>query len=126
MIERGNADIPCSNGECALVFGRQNPKWVKDALETDGYDVSFGDGVQCPEKAYTPEVEWLLRLGDPREQDFDREAFEEVAPGVGGVVDALEDFEPPKPYKAPERVNRNDPCPCGSGKKYKKCCGRGA
>ncbi|MCJ7543705.1 MAG: SEC-C domain-containing protein [Phycisphaerae bacterium] len=24
------------------------------------------------------------------------------------------------------RVGRNDPCPCGSGKKYKKCCGRGA
>ena len=22
------------------------------------------------------------------------------------------------------RVGRNDPCPCGSGKKYKKCCGR--
>jgi len=21
-----------------------------------------------------------------------------------------------------EKVNRNDPCPCGSGKKYKKCC----
>ena len=25
-----------------------------------------------------------------------------------------------------EKVGRNDPCPCGSGKKYKKCCGRGA
>lgn len=25
-----------------------------------------------------------------------------------------------------ERVGRNDPCPCGSGRKYKKCCGRGA
>ncbi|MGH9649006.1 MAG: SEC-C metal-binding domain-containing protein, partial [Terriglobales bacterium] len=24
------------------------------------------------------------------------------------------------------RVGRNDPCPCGSGKKYKKCCGAGA
>ena len=24
------------------------------------------------------------------------------------------------------KVGRNDPCPCGSGKKYKKCCGRGA
>jgi uncharacterized protein YecA (UPF0149 family) len=24
------------------------------------------------------------------------------------------------------RVGRNDPCPCGSGKKYKKCCGRGS
>lgn len=25
---------------------------------------------------------------------------------------------------AKEKVGRNDPCPCGSGKKYKKCCGR--
>ncbi len=23
------------------------------------------------------------------------------------------------------KVGRNDPCPCGSGKKFKKCCGRG-
>ncbi|MCG2697671.1 SEC-C domain-containing protein [Candidatus Parcubacteria bacterium] len=22
------------------------------------------------------------------------------------------------------KVGRNDPCPCGSGKKYKKCCGK--
>ena len=29
------------------------------------------------------------------------------------------------PYKNKgEKVGRNDPCPCGSGKKYKKCCGR--
>lgn len=27
------------------------------------------------------------------------------------------------PYRRPEpKVGRNDPCPCGSGKKYKKCC----
>jgi len=25
-----------------------------------------------------------------------------------------------------DKVGRNDPCPCGSGKKYKKCCGQGA
>ncbi|MBA7659749.1 Protein translocase subunit SecA [subsurface metagenome] len=25
---------------------------------------------------------------------------------------------------AAKKVGRNDPCPCGSGKKYKKCCGR--
>jgi uncharacterized protein YecA (UPF0149 family) len=24
------------------------------------------------------------------------------------------------------KVGRNDPCPCGSGKKYKKCCGKNA
>ena len=27
------------------------------------------------------------------------------------------------PAKKAEKVGRNDPCPCGSGKKYKKCCG---
>ncbi|MBM3132653.1 MAG: YchJ family protein [Chloroflexi bacterium] len=26
--------------------------------------------------------------------------------------------------RAEPKVGRNDPCPCGSGKKYKKCCGR--
>jgi uncharacterized protein YecA (UPF0149 family) len=29
----------------------------------------------------------------------------------------------PLPYIAPVKVGRNDPCPCGSGKKYKYCCG---
>ncbi|SFP64628.1 YecA family protein [Salibacterium halotolerans] len=28
------------------------------------------------------------------------------------------------PFPAGKRVGRNEPCPCGSGKKYKKCCGR--
>ena len=27
------------------------------------------------------------------------------------------------PIKANKQPDRNDPCPCGSGKKYKKCCG---
>ena len=26
------------------------------------------------------------------------------------------------PYVAPPKVGRNDPCPCGSGKKHKACC----
>ena len=29
-----------------------------------------------------------------------------------------------KPKKADKKVGRNDPCPCGSGKKYKQCCGK--
>jgi preprotein translocase subunit SecA len=28
-----------------------------------------------------------------------------------------------QPIRKAERVGRNDPCPCGSGKKYKHCCG---
>ena len=29
-----------------------------------------------------------------------------------------------RPVRAGKKIGRNDPCPCGSGKKYKKCCGR--
>jgi len=28
------------------------------------------------------------------------------------------------PVRTGPKIGRNDPCPCGSGKKYKKCCGR--
>ena len=34
-----------------------------------------------------------------------------------------EDDGKKKPFKA-NKIGRNDPCPCGSGKKYKQCCGR--
>ena len=30
------------------------------------------------------------------------------------------------PAVKPQKIYPNDPCPCGSGKKYKKCCGRGS
>ena len=33
-------------------------------------------------------------------------------------------LNPLKPKIAEKKVGRNEPCPCGSGKKYKKCCGR--
>lgn len=32
--------------------------------------------------------------------------------------------EPLQPVRNLKKVGRNDPCPCGSGKKYKKCCGQ--
>jgi len=31
-------------------------------------------------------------------------------------------LNPPAPIRAEPRVGRNDPCPCGSGLKFKKCC----
>ncbi len=40
---------------------------------------------------------------------------------------ALPEPEPPVTFhRTTPKVGRNDECPCGSGKKYKKCCGRGA
>ena len=35
-----------------------------------------------------------------------------------------EDDTPRQPVRVENRTGRNDPCPCGSGKKYKKCCGK--
>ena len=37
---------------------------------------------------------------------------------------AGEDTPKRKPAKSEKKVGRNDPCPCGSGKKYKQCCGK--
>jgi len=38
---------------------------------------------------------------------------------IDGVIENNE------PYRREEpKIGRNDPCPCGSGKKYKKCCGK--
>jgi preprotein translocase subunit SecA len=34
------------------------------------------------------------------------------------------DSAPPPKQRQNKKVGRNDPCPCGSGKKYKKCCGK--
>ena len=33
-------------------------------------------------------------------------------------------LHPPEPKKGEAKLGRNEPCPCGSGKKHKKCCGK--
>ena len=40
------------------------------------------------------------------------------------LVSTVADNFPGMPHKAAARPGRNDPCPCGSGRKYKLCCGR--
>jgi hypothetical protein len=59
---------------------------------------------------------WWARFGRSASR-----RVEELAAMAGGDVD---DRRPMEPYRAPIKVGRNEPCPCGSGKKHKKCCGR--
>ena len=40
------------------------------------------------------------------------------------VAETAAEMEKAKPLRTGPKVGRNDPCPCGSGKKYKHCCGR--
>jgi hypothetical protein len=58
-----------------------------------------------------PELEMWRRVALQREMDFRSETGKgDTLPGV--------------PVRNENNVGRNDPCPCGSGKKYKKCCGK--
>ena len=44
--------------------------------------------------------------------------------GLAGVGGDTTEKKKPVVRRASERVGRNEPCPCGSGKKYKQCCGK--
>ena len=51
----------------------------------------------------------------------DEEGFEDDDASLSSL---LTDPEVPEPYRRTQpKVGRNEPCPCGSGKKFKKCCG---
>ena len=70
---------------------------------------------------------------DPMEKRFERKARDKELGDISKRARSVEDIEAEEemlkntekvePIKADERTRRNDPCPCGSGKKYKKCCG---
>ena len=59
----------------------------------------------------------------PKQQAIRRESVARVT-GEGFVGGGDGTAKKPVVKKAAEKIGRNDPCPCGSGKKYKKCCGR--
>jgi hypothetical protein len=50
---------------------------------------------------------------------------ESQAPVPPVLAPAGASYEAPQPFVRQPKIGRNDPCPCGSGKKYKKCCMKG-
>lgn len=71
-----------------------------------------------PEKLYynmlNAEADWLYNL----------EAWEDVL-DEEKRIEIKKNFNRDRIFvRETEKVGRNDPCPCGSGKKYKKCCGK--
>ncbi len=69
---------------------------------------------------------------DVRESAITKECAEVIYPATQVVVEAFDaavEGRRPGVRQGPivreqPKVGRNEPCPCGSGKKYKKCCGR--
>jgi hypothetical protein len=66
--------------------------------------------------SFHPEDSWPNRL--PK-------SVAPVLPSPPPAPDADSDYVAPKPLVREPKIGRNDPCPCGSGRKYKKCCGKG-
>ncbi|CAO0822835.1 protein translocation ATPase [Desulfarculales bacterium] len=93
----------------------------KDPLreyQREGYDMFMGMVERVKQEA----VSMLLRAQLRREEDVATLAAQEDVPlSYSGGGDGAP--EPKKRKNA--KVGRNAPCICGSGKKYKKCCGKG-
>jgi len=59
--------------------------------------------------------------GGPKEKKEVQGRTRAVRPADGG---ARQDGGKSVPFRKDRKIGRNDPCPCGSGKKYKNCCGK--
>ncbi len=66
-------------------------------------------------------LKMILRVKVNRDQEVKREKVSEPLTASHG--DASAGAAQRKPVTKIAKAGRNDPCPCGSGKKYKKCCG---
>ncbi len=86
-----------------------------DALKLDVIGVLSRVQIRAPEDVDA--VEEQRRKAEPAQVQYQHEEAEHV----GGEVPAV----PAGPvYREQDKIGRNDPCPCGSGKKYKQCHGK--
>lgn len=100
--------------------------------DDDEYDAAF-EGM-TPICNLAPSVVEQMHAEAP--ESFDLEAYHEDDDKPYSLQDGLYDLvaaafgirkalAPNQPIRREEaRIGRNDPCPCGSGKKYKQCCGK--
>ena len=95
-------------------YGQVNPV---DEYKQEGFDMfeAMINGIkhEVVRRIYVVRV----KTANPLER---RGVTRTAAPGAGAGGDGSVRKQPVKAGKKP---GRNDPCPCGSGKKYKKCCG---
>ena len=94
-------------------YGQQQPIV---AYRSEGYDMFDAMRVSIREDT----VRLMLTVRVKNEEETKREQTVKVTSESGGSTDGSEKKQP---IRNKEKVGPNDPCPCGSGKKYKKCCG---
>ncbi|MFO7593208.1 MAG: SEC-C metal-binding domain-containing protein [Pseudomonadota bacterium] len=108
-------DFPRERYRLLLQSLAKRQVWIGRAYDQDGIDEAYSAGIDQPE--------WE-RFANPW-KFYEPAAIAERQRRWAGEAEEDFDFLPPwqEPYIRPEaKIGRNDPCPCGSGKKYKKCC----
>jgi len=96
-------------------YAQQNPLIV---YKKEGYEM-FQDMIDRI-KEETLGILYRIQIAEPQKIDDYRRPKQQQLSFSGGGESA-----PKKPTKrAAKKIGRNAPCPCGSGKKYKKCCGK--
>lgn len=104
-------------------FGARKSQWHAACETCPWLDWCAGD---CPKHRY-------LHGRDPRQLSFlcagwqrfyahTADRFKRLAETIR--QDRRRDAAVPRPAPEPPEAGRNSPCPCGSGRKYKNCCGR--
>ena len=96
---------------------------------------AYGDELIDPFYIRLEDVRWSLDMGKKRALQATRELRRGLIDDTLAEMSGWACFRMPEPASPPsgiiaptqpvvrgEKVGRNDPCPCGSGKKYKKCC----
>jgi uncharacterized protein len=89
--------------------------------EEDGY-ILFPIFAFCNDEAGKP----FLDMSKRDRENLRLEAHEMISQAVLDVAEHWGNrpkTPPPVPVRTGPKIGRNDPCPCGSGKKHKKCCG---
>ena len=77
----------------------------------------FTTYIIAPEK-----IQDFLEMAKQRHESSS--AFDVPQPTEPNVTTNAPEKQKIQPRSVGEKIGRNDPCPCGSGKKYKKCCGK--
>lgn len=92
----------------------------KETLDYDPHDLDrLKDGIEPLLVQYWDQNQQYLA----DEENHHQQSFEQLAMMMGRDMLMPDTEVSPLDLPKPRKVGRNEPCPCGSGKKYKKCCG---
>jgi len=101
-------------------YKRESFEMFTDLLERIKYDV-----VTILSKVKVTDEEDVEAIEKQRRSNAQMEYQHAAAPSATELEQPEEQIEQEKPFvRNVEKVGRNSPCPCGSGKKYKQCCGK--